>query len=160
MKSLLLCLLLAVLSAAPLYAQAPSPTAFSYQGRLNDAGLPATGSYDLKFELYDADTEGNLTGAVEQAAVNVTGGLFTTDLDFGGPEVFNGSQYWLEISVKTAGGADYTVLAPRQLIRPVPYAIRAQQAASGIGQNPFGGGDRCTEQAEVDQPHRGAACDG
>lgn len=130
MKSLLLCSLLAVLSAAPLYAQAPSPTAFSYQGRLNDAGLPATGSYDLKFELYDADTEGNLTGAVEQAAVNVTGGLFTTDLDFGGLEVFNGSQYWLEISVKTAGGADYTVLAPRQLIRPVPYAIRAQQAAS------------------------------
>lgn len=131
MKSLLLCSLLAVLSAAPLYAQAPSPTAFSYQGRLNDAGAPATGSFDLKFELYDADAAGNLIGvAVERAAVSVASGLFTTDLDFGGPEVFNGAQYWLEISVKPAGGPDYTVLAPRQVIRPVPYAIRAQQAAS------------------------------
>lgn len=131
MKSLLLCSLLAVLSAAPLYAQAPSPTAFSYQGRLNDAGTPATGSFDLKFELYDADAAGNLIGvAVERAAVSVANGLFTTELDFGGPEVFNGAQYWLEISVKPAGGPDYTVLAPRQVIRPVPYAIRAQQAAA------------------------------
>ena len=131
MKPLLLCSLLVTLAAAPLYAQAPSPTAFSYQGRLNDAGSPATGSFDLKFELYDADAAGNLVGvAVERAAVNVAGGLFTTDLDFGGPEVFNGAQYWLEISVKPAGGPDYTVLTPRQVIRPVPYAIRAQQAAS------------------------------
>ncbi len=131
MKRLLLCSLLATLAAAPLHAQAPSPTAFSYQGRLHDAGAPATGSFDLKFELYDADAAGNLIGAaVERAAVAAANGLFTTDLDFGGPEVFNGAQYWLQISVKPAGGPDYTVLAPRQVIRPVPYAIRAQQAAT------------------------------
>ena len=131
MKSLLLCSLLATLAAAPLCAQAPSPTAFSYQGRLHDAGLPATGSFDLKFELYDADAAGNLIGAaVERAGVNVANGLFTTDLDFGGPTVFNGTQYWLHISVKPAGGPDYTVLTPRTILRTVPYAIRAQSAAT------------------------------
>ena len=29
-------------------------TAFTYQGRLNDGGNPANGSYDLRFALYDA----------------------------------------------------------------------------------------------------------
>ena len=129
--AILLLPLLLHLASSTVHAQAPSPTAFSYQGRLHDAGVPATGSFDLKFELYDADVAGNLiTAAVERAAVNVAGGLFTTDLDFGGPEVFNGAQYWLVISVKPAGGPDYTALAPRQVIRPVPYAIRARQAAT------------------------------
>jgi len=33
-------------------------TAFTYQGRLNDGGNPANGTYDLKFTLYDADGGG------------------------------------------------------------------------------------------------------
>ena len=131
MKHLLLASLVSLLAAAPLYAQAPSPTAFSYQGRLHEAGVPAAGSYDLKFELYDAETGGAVAGvAVERAAVSVANGLFTTDLDFGGPAVFNGTQYWLNISVKPAGGPDYTVLTPRTILRTVPYAIRAQSAAT------------------------------
>ncbi len=132
MKRILLCSLLAVLTAIPVvHAQTPVGTAFSYQGRLNDAGVPATGSFDLKFELYDADAAGTLTGAaVERAAVNVANGLFTTELDFGGPAVFNGTAYRLQISVKPAGGPDYTALTPRQPLRPVPYAIRAESAAS------------------------------
>ena len=29
-------------------------TAFTYQGRLNDGGSPATGNYDLTFALYNS----------------------------------------------------------------------------------------------------------
>ena len=33
-------------------------TAFTYQGRLNDGGIPATGNYDLAFTLYSAISGG------------------------------------------------------------------------------------------------------
>ena len=32
-------------------------TAFTYQGRLNDAGGPATGIYDLRFAIYSSSVE-------------------------------------------------------------------------------------------------------
>ena len=34
-------------------------TAFTYQGRLNDNGAPAHGTYDLRITVYDANTNGN-----------------------------------------------------------------------------------------------------
>ena len=33
-------------------------TAFTYQGRLNDGGAPANGTYDLTFALFDEATGG------------------------------------------------------------------------------------------------------
>ena len=36
-------------------------TAFTYQGKLTDAGNPANGNYDLQFKLFDTPTVG--TGA-------------------------------------------------------------------------------------------------
>jgi hypothetical protein len=41
---------------------AAQATAFTYQGRLTDAGNPANGNYDLRFQLYDAPTGGNVIG--------------------------------------------------------------------------------------------------
>jgi hypothetical protein len=38
---------------------APSGTAFTYQGKLTEGGNVATGSYDLKFSLYDALSSGS-----------------------------------------------------------------------------------------------------
>ena len=51
-------------------------TAFSYQGRLADAGAPANGVYDLEFALYDAPAGGTLLGTVAKDDVAVAGGLF------------------------------------------------------------------------------------
>ena len=52
-------------------------TAFTYQGRLNDSGQPATGLYDLRFTLYDAATNGTVRGEpVNKPATPVTNGLF------------------------------------------------------------------------------------
>jgi hypothetical protein len=51
-RSLTLLALLAALS--PQLSASPMGTVFTYQGRLNDGGNPASGNYDVKFTLYDA----------------------------------------------------------------------------------------------------------
>src|SRR5260221_14483359 len=81
-------------------------TAFTYQGRLNDGANPASGIYDLKFNLYNAVTNGSVFGTLTNAFTGVTNGLFATALDFG-PGLFGGSNYWLEISVRTNGGSAF-----------------------------------------------------
>ena len=77
----LLCVLAVLGAVETLCAQG---TAFMYQGRLNDGGNPATGNYDLRFQVYDAVTNGNaISQPLTNAAVAVNNGLFTTTLDFG-----------------------------------------------------------------------------
>lgn len=38
------------------------PRPFTYQGRLDEAGTPANGLYDLRFAVYDAETGGSAVG--------------------------------------------------------------------------------------------------
>ncbi|MBC8095981.1 MAG: tail fiber domain-containing protein [Akkermansiaceae bacterium] len=108
-------------------------TAFTYQGRLNDGAAAATGKYDLRFKLY-ADAVGNtqVGGSFVTNAIPVTNGLFITMIDFGAG-IFKGSNYWLEVDVKTNGAASYTVLTPLQLVTPTPYAIFANTASNVSG---------------------------
>ena len=80
----------------------PLGTAFTYQGRLSDGGSLASGSYDLKFSLYDADLGGTLVGtptSITLAPVMVSNGLFTVTLDFGSA-TFSGEARWLETVVR------------------------------------------------------------
>jgi hypothetical protein len=115
-------------------------TAFTYQGRLSDNGTPASGSYDLQFGLYDAETKGELVGTlITNAPVAVSNGLFTALLDFGAG-VFNGSPRWLEIGARTNGAVTpHAVLVPRQLLPATPYAIHAGHAAT-VASNSVGAG--------------------
>jgi hypothetical protein len=54
-------------------------TAFTYQGRLNDSGSPATGNYDLTFSLFYTNATGvAVAGPVTNSATVVSNGLFTT----------------------------------------------------------------------------------
>ncbi len=100
-------------------------TAFTYQGRLNNAGGAATGTYDLTFKLWNASSGGSQVGSTFTfSGVGVTNGLFTEILDFGG--VYNGSSYWLELGVRTNGAASFTTLSPRQELTPTPYAVTAE----------------------------------
>lgn len=107
-------------------------TVFTYQGRLADNGLPANGTYDLRFTLFDASAGGTQTGevvAVENLPVAL--GQFQVELDFG-TNVFQGADRWLEIAVRPAeSGADYVILNPRQRICPVPYAMFALDGNPG-----------------------------
>src|SRR6185295_14643832 len=64
------------------------------------------------------------------ANMAVNSGLFTTTLDFGAG-IFSGSNYWLEISVRTNGVGPFTTLVPRQPVTPTPYAVFAGNVGAG-----------------------------
>jgi hypothetical protein len=126
---------------APGPAQAVG-TAFTYQGRLTDAGNPASGSYDLQFVLFDAAAGGAQVGAtLTRDDVAVTNGLFTVSLDFGA--VFTGSKRWLELAVRPgASTGAYTTLGARQELTPSPNALFSSGAPwSGISGKPAGFAD-------------------
>ena len=54
------------------------------------------------FALFKVTSGGSaVAGPVTNSATGVTNGLFIVTLDFG--NVFNGTDYWLEIGVRTNG---------------------------------------------------------
>jgi hypothetical protein len=134
-KLKLLALALLALSTlnAPLSTALAQGTAFTYQGRLNDGGSPAHGTYDFRFKLFE-DPLGNTQAGTTQLTngVPVTNGLFLVTIDFGAG-IFTGSNYWLEVDVRTNGAASYTGLTPLQAVTPTPYAIFANTASNVVG---------------------------
>ncbi len=108
-------------------------TAFTYQGRLNDNGSPAHGTYDFRFKLFE-DPSGNTQAgsAVLTNGIALTNGLFTVTIDFGAG-LFNGSNYWLEVDARTNGAGSYVNLSPLQALTPTPYAIFAGTASNVSG---------------------------
>ncbi len=131
MKYNFLLLLAMPLCLSPaLHAQS---NAFTYQGSLASGGSPATGQYDLVFALFDAGTNGSAIGVtITNGAVQVSGGLFNTALDFGAG-AFTGAARWLEISVRTNGSGAFVKLIPRQALTASPYAIYAANAGVAAG---------------------------
>ena len=105
-------------------------TAFTYQGQLQNNGLPASGTYNLTFSLFTLGSGGSpVAGPVTTNGVIVTNGLFTVLIDFGSG-VWNGTTNWLEIAVETNLAGSFNTLAPRQPITPVPQAIFASTASN------------------------------
>src|SRR6516164_4973094 len=111
-------------------------TAFTYQGRLNDSGRPAPGVYDFRFQLLEDPFGNNQAGSTALTnAVSLTNGLFTVTIDFGAG-LFTGSNYWLEVDVRTNGGGGYLNLNPLQALTPTPYAIFANTSSNLAGALP------------------------
>jgi hypothetical protein len=139
--------LFAALAALPLaVSAAPLGPAFSYQGFLRDSSQPASGLYDFQVCVYEATTGGApLNCAPDFNDVPVQGGDFALALNFPA-STFLGEERFLEVRARagTATGA-YTVLTPRQLIRSVPEALRANAAStapwSGLSGVPAGFAD-------------------
>jgi hypothetical protein len=128
MKFYFTTLLALVFLAVPVRAQT---TAFTDQGQLNSNNVPATGAFDLRFQIYNANNS-VVAGPLTNAPVGVTNGLFITALDFG-PGVFDGTTRSLEIGVRTNGNTNaYIVLSPRQTLTSVPYAIQAINASNAV----------------------------
>lgn len=114
-------------------------TVFSYQGKLTDAGNPASGNYQMEFKLFDALSGGNqIGGSVSDVAVTVTNGVFDTALDFGAG-AFTGADRFLEIAVRRNAGENYVVLTPREQIRSTPLAIRSKSAETADDAAQLGG---------------------
>jgi len=108
---------------------AAQSTEFTYQGRLLFGDVPANGSYDFEFALFDADSGGHQLGATfPLSAVNVNNGVFSVRVDFG--DQFPGSSRFLEIHVKQSGSGSYAVLSPRQAISSAPYSIKSLNATN------------------------------
>ena len=113
-------------------------TAFTYQGQLNSSNAPATGSYDFRFQIYNANNS-VVAVPLTNAPVGVTNGLFIVTLDFGAG-IFDGSMRSLEIGVRSFIASNninintnaYTVLSPRQTLTSVPYAIQAINASNAV----------------------------
>jgi microcystin-dependent protein len=98
-------------------------TAFTFQGQLNSGAGNANGLYDLRFAVYDANVAGNqIAGPVTNSTVAVSNGLFTVYLDFGAG-LFTGTNYFVEMGVRTNGGGNFLTLAPRQQLTPAPAAF-------------------------------------
>lgn len=130
-----LALALAVVAGA---SAAPLGTAFTYQGRLMDTGVPATGTYDLEFRLYDAASGGAQVGTtIDVPDVPIDGGIFTVSLDFGAQ--FTGQLRYLDVGVRPgASTGSYTVLVPREKLAAAPNAQYASNAAAA-GSAPWTG---------------------
>jgi len=107
--------------------QAAVPWVLNYQGRLTDSGGKAvTGTYTMKFRLYDASTSGTKLWEESQSVTlaesdngvfNVILGTTTvlTSVDFNSP-------MWLSVQV-----ADDSEMTPRQRLTSSAYTMNADQ---------------------------------
>ncbi len=128
-------LVLAVLQLGMISALANAQTtAFTYQGQLKDAGLPANGLHDFRFRLFDAGTGGTLIGTTQCVDnILVTAGTFTATMDFGN-QFSTTAPRFIEVQVRRDTGTDcsdpsgFTILEPRQPITPAPLATHARSA--------------------------------
>ena len=129
-------------ASLPVAAQTPAGTAFTYQGRLADAGSPASGPFDFEFLLFDSAAGGSQVGTTAaRDDVPVSTGLFTVGLDFGAT-AFAGSKRWLEIRVRPGAGGTFQTLSPRQELTPSPHAGFSSAAPwTGVSGKPPGFAD-------------------
>ena len=70
--SSILALVGAVLATQAAVSAAPMGTAFTYQGRIEDAGGPITDICDFEFSLWDAEVAGLEMGTSPQPAMRLT----------------------------------------------------------------------------------------
>lgn len=130
---------------------AQTPTAFTYQGRLTDAGSPANGTYDFEFKLFDGSAT-QLGTSVTREDVTVTNGVFLVQLDFGiSPFTPNATASTLEIGVRPGTStAAFTTLSPRQPITSTPYAVQTINAEKL-------GGVAADQYVKTDDPRLGGS---
>lgn len=135
----------AMLAAAGVAQAAPATSAFTYQGTLLDDGVPASGVYDLRFDLWTQAAGGAQVGAtITLNDVTVERGTFTVELDFGF-SAFDGDARYVEVDVKPGVGGSFTTLTPRQPATAAPYAVRSLTQVwepTGSGGTAGDGGDR------------------
>lgn len=137
----------AVLAAAAGAAWGQVGTAFTYQGELTDASLPAQAVYDFQFRLFDSAGGATQVGpTLCSDNVSVADGRFVVSLDFG--SAYTGAKRFLEISVRADTGgncltpAGFLTLGPRQELTVAPYAafaLAAQTAATATDAQTLGG---------------------
>jgi len=130
---ILLAIFALVLARSSLPAE-PLGTAFNYEGRFEQDGIPANGTFHLQFSLWDGPgAMDKQIGTTQNATLTVAGGLFSVALDFG-DSAFLGEGRWLQIAVQT--DVALIPLTPRQRLMATPNALFAARA--GVAQTATG----------------------
>lgn len=147
--------IVAAFSTFPALAQSPVDTVFTYQGQLKQSGQPFSGDADFEFALFDSAAGGSQVGStIALVDQPVSSGLFTVALDFGAAPFTGGEARWIEIRVEGV------TLAPRQPIRPTPYALYALSAPwSGLTGVPAGFADGIDDVGGLVLPYAGVQAD-
>ncbi len=103
------------------------PQLVNYQGKLDSAGVPLSGTRNLTFKIYDAATAGSTLWTELQANVAIANGIFNVLLGSVTPftgGVFGGTgERYLGVTVGTG-----TEMAPRYRITSTAFSIRAASA--------------------------------
>ncbi|GDX98139.1 hypothetical protein LBMAG48_05430 [Phycisphaerae bacterium] len=104
-------------------------TGFTYQGKLDNGGTPATGSYDMRFQLTNGLGGAAIASEYNVLSVPVTQGVFTVRIPIDPTTIYNSTiDPYLQISVRPAGIGSYVTLSPAQRISQVPTAMAAHIA--------------------------------
>lgn len=131
-----LSLLAGLVATTALPATALGP-AFTYQGQLTQSGVPAAGSCDVRFSLFDALIGGAQIGSAQTFTnVALNNGVFTAQLnptnEFGITAFSSGADRFLEMAIRCPTGVgSFNTLTPRQMVIATPYA----QFAAAVGSN-------------------------
>lgn len=123
--------LLVVAALLSVVAFAGVPNRLAYQGRLTKAdGSPESGVVNVVFSIFDTS---NAKLWSETQVLALTSGYYATVLGDLNPipaSAFDGSERELELTIGD------TVLAPRQRINSVPYAMLAGAVSGGLPASP------------------------
>ncbi len=106
-------------------ALASVPQTMTYHGNLStSAGEPVDDVVEATFRIYDAEAGGSELWSEEMSSIDVVDGSFSATLGATQAlsEVFDGGDYWLEITIEGEP------LNPRTPVDSVPYAMRAGSA--------------------------------
>lgn len=102
-------------------------TAISFQGTLEDNGLPASGLYDLQFQVKTTGGA-NVGPLLTLEDQQVSNGVFTVQLDFG-TGVFTGGDRRIALFVRAGSSVgSYTQLLPELPVSSSPHAQLATNA--------------------------------
>jgi hypothetical protein len=128
-----------ILLICSVVTQAQIPQLINFQGRITDKiGKPLTGTYSIRFSLWDSATGGNELWN-ETQYVNVNNGIFAVLLGSVNPitpDKFSSDNVWLEIKVESD-----SPMTPRQRIVSVGYAFKAAQADNSTNADKLDGKD-------------------
>ncbi|MDE2490834.1 MAG: hypothetical protein KGM24_08295 [Elusimicrobia bacterium] len=102
------------------------PQGIDYQGRLDDNGVPVTGTQKMVFRVYDASTGGTLIWTSPAQFVDVSIGLFNAVVPVPITALVGGGARYMEVEING------TTMSPRELLNSVPYALIAKSIEGTI----------------------------
>lgn len=125
--TLMLCFLVSSMALAQV------PGTMTYHGHLTRNADAVNAPVEVSFKLFDSETGGTTVWEQPATTIDVVDGRFTAILGESSPldpNVFNGDERWLEVTV-----GDET-LAPRTAVGSMPYSLRAGDAQTIQGKLP------------------------